>query len=276
MIRDLCFLAGEFRVTQPLVFLRPHDRWWHTMTSKLLSRDDETGRFHRPGLPPLRGFIYYARAEDISCEEQNLLLLHAWDVPCWPNPSNLAAMTDRHEVMLTCVLKRFVDHVVMFATDDAAQPPNLPYPYVMKVGQAHSGEGKILVRGPEDVPSSWEGTATCEPFFEGRSARILLIGNDAYGIWTDNPNSWIKNSAGAETSPWPNPPASLVQHARGVADYWSLDVAGIDYIIGANGTAHFLELNQFPGLDVTDEIVDVARKFLGARMDDVEHKVDAQ
>ncbi len=148
----------------------------------------------------------------------------------------------------------------------------------MKIGQAHSGEGKYLVNAYEELPHlhddglgmGWDGLATIEPFFEGRSARILLIGEHAFGIWNDNPNSWIKNSIGAETEMWPNPPATLVAHARTAAIIFGLEIAGVDYVIGADGAYHFLEINQFPGLDVSDEVVEVAKKFLGQRMDEIE------
>jgi glutathione synthase/RimK-type ligase-like ATP-grasp enzyme len=271
MNRPFLLMSGEFRVTQKIAFLRDH--WSHTMSTRKLVVED--GELHREGVnESLKGVVYYARTEDVAFEIHNLELLIDQKIPCWPDPRVLRRMTDRHSVMQACAKAALIGHPVMIGkhTDPQMQPSSLPMPFVLKLGQSHRGEDKHLITRAADMPTSWDGLATMEPFFEGRSCRILLVGDRAFGVWYDNENSWIKNSAGAETEMWPDPPAGLVRHARSVADLFGLEIAGVDYVIsqGPLRRPHFLEINQFPGLDVSDEVVACVEKFLNAKMDEVE------
>ncbi len=279
--RDMLFMAGEFQVTQPLVFLRDVDRWSHTMSSRRLTVNED-GTLSRLGITEsLSGFVYYHRAEDVEVERHNLALLAHRRAPCWPEPQMLSRITDRHAVMEMCRHAGLVRHPVLFAKRHSLSWPPLETPFVLKTGQAHQGEGKHLIRTRDDLPESWEGWATIEPFFEGRSARILLIprlgvgtGRHAFGIWNDNDSSWIKNSAGGETSLWESPPKDLVEHATRVASAFNLEIAGVDYVVDKSGGWHFLEVNQYPGLGGFDPIIDAAKAFLGERMTCLEREVD--
>lgn len=257
-MRPFIFLSGEFSVTQPAVFHR--DLWSHTTIAKRLIYDD---CLHRDGIhEDIKGLIYYARTTDFEIEVHNLNLIERLDTPCWPQVHILQAMSDRHAVLQQCVELGLVTHHVCFSD----KPVDFPFPYVIKVGQEHCGIGKYLVREPSEIPQ-WEGIATIEPFFQGTSVRVLLIGGTHFGISIKNTKSWIANSEGAEVEIF-DPPDSLVAHARRVATIFGLEIAGVDYIM--DDRPHFLEINQFPGLNVSDEAVACARAFLDAKMEEVE------
>lgn len=265
-MRTHLFMSGEFRVTMPVVFER--ESWQHTMSARRLVEED--GKLRRTGThEDLKGVVYYANAEDDAIEEHNLRLLAELGTPCWPPPSTLLGMLDRHEVMARCVARRMVDHRVLTLRPWEAAAIDIPYPYVVKTGNAHSGQGKHLVTRPEEIPP-WEGWATVEPFFEGESWRVLLVGDTAFGIHMTNDSSWIKNSPGAETELVVGIDGPMVEHAKRVRDLFELEVAGVDYVVGKDGTFHFLEINQFPGVDVGDEATPVIAAFLRAKMDEVE------
>lgn len=264
MDRNFLFLSGEFRVTMPAVFKT--DNWVHTQSASRLVIDNKILRRKNQFSERLKGVIYYADAENKSIEVDNLTLLNNNSISCWPSPAALLNMTDRHEVMKQCIDNNIVSHnVIQITYDQIDEIQN--YPAVVKTGFSHRGLGKFLVNSKNEI-EPWEGIATVEPFFKGDSIRILILGEKEFGIKITNSNSWIANSPGAETSRF-TPSQELINHARKTADLFELDAAGVDYILNGNDF-HFLEINQFPGLDVDDEIAEYAKDFLGKKMAYVE------
>jgi glutathione synthase/RimK-type ligase-like ATP-grasp enzyme len=267
MQRPFLFLAGEFEVSMRPVFLS--DMWSHTMSSRELVRSED-GRIQRKGIDEdLKGVVYYNRAEDYELEIKNLDFIVENNVPCWPNPKILRAMSDRHETLRKCVEAGLVDHQVSFPTH--AGDIEGPFPCVLKMGQGHRGQDKFLIRSSQDIPVL-NDSATVEPFFRGDSVRILIIGARQWLIEYENPDSWIKNSAGAHSrllsEVFLDDP--LVVHARRCHDLFGLQVSGVDYVVDWDGCPHFLEINQFPGLNVDDEVVKYAQDFFVQRMKEVE------
>lgn len=277
--RPYVFLSGEFRVTMPAVFSR--DKWQHTMTAdKLLLIGDGKIRRSKFVNEAIDGVIFYADLQDKELEMHNLKLLLDNNIPCWPSPNHLLKMINRHDVMELCVKNGFVDHEVIHTTGfidygviKATQIcSSLKYPFVIKTGLEHRGIGKFLIEKEDDLSNiEFDGEATFEPFFKGSSIRILIIDEFYFGIKIDNNESWIANSPGAETSIFNvDPKSDIAIHARSVANYFCLDFAGVDYIVSDDGKYHFLEINQFPGLDVDDSITPIIRNALFNKMDYVE------
>lgn len=266
MDRPFLFLAGEYAASMPLVFSREH--WQHTMSARPLE-DRGGGAVGRDNVPSerLRGVLYFAGVDDERVRRANLSLLDLLAVPCWPDPSVLLRLDDRHRVMRACVASGLVDHDVQIVRP--GEEIRIPRPFVLKTGNEHRGEGKHLIREGDGLPA-WDGEATAEPFFEGVSARVLLIGERWFGLRYDNPTSWIKNSVGADVEAWDDIPNAAVAHAMRVRRRFGLEIAGIDYIIGADRAVHFLEYNQFPGLSATERIQEYARPFLATKLDYVE------
>lgn len=266
-MRPFLFLSGEYQTTMPLVFER--DPWQHTMSSRRLV-EVRRGVVRRDNVPreEIRGVLWYASVEDERVLGDNLATLARARVPCWPAIGTMCGMMNRHELMAACVWMGFVDHWVQCYARPGL-PIFLPRPFVLKTGNLHRGEGKHLIREGDALPE-WEGWATAEPFFEGQSCRVLIIGDQHFGIRYDNPSSWIKNAAGADVEMWPEIPRAAVEHALRVHRYFGLEMSGIDYIIGAGGAVHFLEYNQFPGISVSDEVQAAARRVLSKAMDQIE------
>lgn len=270
-MRDFLFLSGEFRISMLLVFSK--DNWDHTATSDKLVLLSDQKRFRRERYfnEERRGAIFYADMEDKELEKYNLRLLMDNHISCWPSPHLLLAMTDRHMVLRDCVDSGFVGHKIIQSNKIYKA---MPYPFVMKIGNSHRGIGKHLIYTDSDLQKVSEenigntDTITYEPFFQGVSARILIIDKNAFGIRIDNDN-WIANSPGAEVSLF-EPPKVLTDHAFSVANRFGLDFAGVDYILGPQGDAHFLEINQYPGLDVDDSVTSVVKNALLNKMSYVE------
>ncbi len=222
-----------------------------------------------------KGGIYYAADPDTDRTVSLLKILSS--LPCWPDPKTLLRMVDRHVVAQECIDQGFFgnDSCVVATWQDLMKnedyfgwsPKNGT---VVKFGNEHSGEGKVLFR-PGIGFMEWAGQATIQPFFVGRSVRILHIEEEVFFIETVHEESWIKNSPGGENVQMnaKNVPIEMIEHSRKVATHFGLDVCGNDYILCDDGSFHFLETNQFPGLG-DDFLGDLPRNFFRERMRSLE------
>jgi len=267
MNRPFIFLSGEFRITLPLVF--KFDHWQHCQSARTLELNDDKSFRRKNYDEKLLGCIYHASVSDDTIRRQNFNFLIDNNIPCYPDPKILRCIDNRH----------FCMKVVIGAglnTNDVIQCEygtniSLSYPFVVKTGNEHQGQGKILVRNESELPK-WDGVATIEPFFDGISCRVLWIGDDWFNLQFHNDRSWIKNSSGAEMSLYPEMPQAVVDHSRKVKEVFGLDVCGIDYIVGKDDW-WFLEYNYAPGLDISDQATEVVNKFFGEKMKRVEEQV---
>jgi hypothetical protein len=268
MVPRFLFFTGEPAVTLPL--LKSHPSWSPVLSA--VSFSAASGRLHRKNseVDDYRGVIYFADVRDKDLERRHLELFVTHAIPCWPNPSDLLRISDRHEALSRCIAAGLVNHAVVQTkyTREAA----LPFPYVLKVGNEHRGEGKYLIRGAADIPP-WEGIATMEPFFLGESIRVLLLGDQAFGVRIHHEDSWIKNAPGARLEAW-QPDPSIIAHARKARDLFGLPIAGVDYVVNDRGF-HFIELNPFPRLGLSEESTMVARSIFREAMKQIETRVDA-
>jgi len=280
MERPCLFLSGEFRATQPAVFRR--EKWQHTMSAKKLFINGEMNigtdirTICRENFKErIKGIIYYNRTDDFNLEQHNLQTIIISGLPCWPDPATLLTMSSRHDTLFLC--KPYINHFIFqgnwnsfsnYYLNNSKYP--FEYPFVLKTGEDHRGQNKFLIKYHEDFPK-FEGIATAEPFFEGESCRVLFIGNKTFGIKYFNDTSWIKNSCGADIEIF-DPPQKMVDHARLIQNLFHLEISGSDYILLPNGDIRFLEINQYPGVDGSDEINETAQKFFDKKMEEVENK----
>lgn len=257
------FLTGEPAATLPLLKSRPA---WSPVLSAI-TFDVAGGRLHRRGsaTDDFRGCIYFADVRDHDIALHNQGVLARSSIPCWPDPAALLAVSDRHAAMARCLAAGLVEHPVVQAR--WSREPLLPFPYVLKVGNEHRGEGKYLIRRAEDIVR-WDGIATMEPFFDGESVRVLLLGDHTFGVRIRNEGSWIKNAPGASLEPW-DPDPAVVDHARRAMRLFNLEIAGVDYVIDRSGP-RFIELNPFPRVGLSRESAEIARRIFARHMDAIE------
>lgn len=252
MIRDCLFLSGDSGITLKIVFRR--NRWMHTCSaSKLVF---EKSILHRQKFisEDLNAVVFYADMDDKELEISNLSVIQQSNKPCWPNPTVLLKMINRHDVLQECLQHNFIDHPIHQTTYYNRHQVNLEYPFVLKCGNTHRGQNKFLIdsKATWEAKDVWDGIATCEPYFVGRSVRALVVGDQTFGLEVQNDSSWIKNSAGTDAFEVLLP-KDIIEHAQRCAKHFKLDIAGVDYIIENDGKFHFLEINQFPGLSCYDD-----------------------
>lgn len=266
MDQRFLFFTGEPATTLPLLKSRPA---WSPVLSAV-SFVVTSGRIHRKNneTDDYRGIVYFADVRDKDLERRHLESFAKNAIPCWPNPAALLGVFDRHEALSRCMTAGLVDHPVIQAEFTRDAP--LPFPYVLKIGNEHRGEGKYLIRSATDIPP-WEGIATMEPFFLGESVRVLLLGDRAFGVRIHHDDSWIKNAPGARLERW-TPNARLIEHARKAKDLFDLPIAGVDYVVNDQGF-HFIELNPFPRVGLSEESMLVARDIFREAMNQIEARV---
>ena len=274
-MRRFLFMAGEWAVSMPLAFA--DEEWSHTNTARTLIQNDN-GRYSRFNINEnIEGLIYFASVDNKQIRRKNLELLARNNVPCWPNPGKLLRIDDRFTLLKECVDAGFVDHQVDFLTWNDRHTVTQDLPYVLKVGNCHQGEGKFLIHGDKmDHMEHWEGVASAEPYFMGgKSMRALFIGKEEFALEFTNPESWIKNSAGADCTRVA-PPEEMMRHGRRVRDCFDLEVCGIDYVLDPDGTPHFLEFNCFPGVGSDDDVSNAARAIFRQKMDIVASEANSR
>jgi hypothetical protein len=113
---------------------------------------------------------------------------------------------------------------------------------VAKWGHRHCGEGTARVAN--------RFTATdltlLEPFVEGTSERVLLIGEATWQLRYES-DDWRKN-VNTSVTPIDPPNPRLVARARHVAEALAPPMVGVDFIC-RDGEAVLLEINAYPGPD---------------------------
>jgi len=259
------FMAGEIAVSLNLA-LRT-DNWHHTTrASKLFKNKD--GTLHRECVNEnIQGIFYHADVYDKSIEQHNINIIKETKIPCYPPISVIEPLINRFTVLSECYHLGLINHEVIILNEYNSELL-LPCPYVLKANNIHRGENKYLINKKEDIPI-WEGEASVEPFFNGESYRVLIVGDKEFVIKITNDESWIKNTIGGDTHVVSEPIYGLIHHARRVADLFHLELAGIDYIVTPNDF-YLLEINIFCGLDYGEESKQEIEKFIKSKMNFVE------
>ena len=106
---------------------------------------------------------------------------------------------------------------------------------------------------------------------EGFDIRILVIGDNTFGIRRVNPDDWRTNvSLGARAEPF-EASAELIQLARQAANVVRAKIAGVDILIAPDGTPTVLEVNAVPGWKGLAEATgkDIAQEVLAFTIEQI-------
>lgn len=270
--RSFLFMSGESSVTALLAFSNPE--WDHTTVPSILVQSEYVPKFIRRKNRPreiLKGVIHYCDTSDKEIEINNLKLIINNNIKCWPDPVIMLKMTNRHAILEECKSAGFIEHNIFQGTYDEMysyiSSGKVVFPCVLKTGTEHRGLGKYLLNSIQDwfALILFEGIGTLEPYFDGKSVRVLIIGEDIFCIETTNSESWIKNSPGGEIEKIVLN-QDIMQHAKNVSKYFNLDISGTDYILEPDGSFHFLEINQYPGVAGFDDVERTAKEFFKQKM----------
>jgi hypothetical protein len=193
-----------------------------------------------------RGVVYYGYFDD-ACDARRALALGA--TPTFPDVRATLPLDERAMALLLALRadesesrRGFVPRGVELTVKREQ---------VLKWGNRHCGDDKARVVGPIAV----ENSGVVEPFVEGRSERILVVGDHAWHLRYESAD-WRKNVRATVTRI--DADQELVDRARRTTQRLGLAVSGVDYVVGTEGTT-LLEVNAYPGFD---DVPDAAAAFV--------------
>jgi hypothetical protein len=119
---------------------------------------------------------------------------------------------------------------------------------VAKWGNWHCGENK------EKFTGAWECAepTVIERFVRGRAVRVMIVGDRHWQI-TLTGDDWRK-SIHPDDAHFTDVDPALLDDTRRLAAYFGLELAGVDYMIGDDGTRHLMEVNHIPNVTRFPEI----------------------
>jgi hypothetical protein len=197
-----------------------------------------------PGMLPVDRVVFHGIFAD---DLEFITALALWGGPCLPSARGLLDCRQR----LPCLAR------ALKITRFGRMPRGWLAPgrtiarahdSVAKWGDWHCGENKARFTG--------EFTAThptiVEPFIPGEAVRIALVGAHAWQIRLAG-DGWLKSIHHRDAAFMPVDD-ELLADARALADGLGLEVTGIDYMLGADGEKHLLEVNHAANVTVFPEI----------------------
>ena len=131
---------------------------------------------------------------------------------------------------------------------DRGSVVDVPRESVAKWGNWHCGENKDKFLGRPVCDEA----KLIEPFIMGEAVRVVLVGDRAWQIRLAG-DDWRKSIHPDQADFMAQDP-QLVEDTRRLQQRFNLDLIGVDYMIGADGTRHLLEVNHIPNVTRFPEI----------------------
>ena len=186
---------------------------------------------------PVSKLIYHGIYED---DLDFITGLAFWGGPSLPNAR---AMMDCR-LKLPCLV-RALDHTQFGGKRDFVSPQmryETQTEQVAKWGNWHCGENKERFLG------NWSGEypSIIEPYFEGQAVRVVIIGDSYWQIRLEG-KDWLK-SIHDNQADFMDVDPELLADTRNLKKAFGLEIIANDYIVGADGSKHLLEVNHIPNV----------------------------
>ncbi len=201
-------------------------------------------RSNGPGMLPVDRVVFHGIfADDLDF----LTTLALWGGPCLPSARGLLDCRLR----LPCLARAL--QVTRFGRMPRSilargQTITREAESVAKWGNWHCGENKARFTGEFTA----EEPTIVEPFIAGEAVRIAVVGEKAWQIRLAG-DGWLKSIHHADAA-FMAIDEPLLADARALAKQLGLEVTGIDYMIGADGERHLLEVNHAANVTVFPEL----------------------
>lgn len=218
---------------------------------------------------PYQAVLWYCSVDDDELAAANAKALRDAGVPCWPSLASLERWGDRRDKLRAAAEASLVNNIELLEWSPGLRRE---FDVVLKVGNLHVGAGKYRVNAGEPFPK-WEGLASLEPFVDGRSVRVYVVGDVVGLVEYLNDESWIKNGPGADVVELDDAKeefAGLIAHAKKAHALFGLPVSGVDYIVEPDGSFRFLEHNHFPGVTLHPKVEEEIVRLFEEAMDVLE------
>jgi len=206
---------------------------------------------------PVERVAYHAIFED---DFDFLTALALWGGPCLPGARGMMDLRLRLPGLVRALaVTRFGGSPRGYA--DRGTGVTVEQESVAKWGNWHCGENKARFLGP------WLAAEPTlfEEFLDGQPVRVMLVGEHAWQIQMGG-DDWLKSIHHPEAAFMPVDP-DLCDDTRKLADYFGLEIIGVDYIVARDGSKHLLEVNHVPNVtvfrDVRNAYLDLVVQWAG-------------
>jgi hypothetical protein len=195
---------------------------------------------------PVERVAYHAIFED---DFDFITALALWGGPCLPCARGMMDLRLRIPSLVRALtVTRFGTSPRGYA--DRSTIVSAAAESVAKWGDWHCGENKVRFAG------AWTATEATlfEDYFEGDAVRVVLIGERAWQIRMSG-DDWLKSIHHRDATFMPID-VELLDDTRNLARHFGLEIVGVDYVDGRDGSKHLLEVNHIPNVTVFPEIRD--------------------
>jgi hypothetical protein len=197
-----------------------------------------------PGMLPVDRVVFHG----IFADDLDFITgLALWDGPCMPSARGLLDCRLR----LPCLARAL--KVTRFGRMPRSwlapgRTISLDRDSVAKWGDWHCGENKARFTGEYTA----QEPTIVEPFIDGEAVRIALVGERAWQIRLAG-DAWLKSIHHPDAA-FMAIDDELLADARALQAQLGLEVTGIDYMVGADGEKHLLEVNHAANVTVFPDI----------------------
>lgn len=210
-----------------------------------------------PGLLEIDRVVFHGIFAD---DYEFLTALALWGGPCLPSARGLLDCRERLPCLARALrITRFGEMARGWAT--RGQTVARAHTSVAKWGNWHCGENKARFTGEFTA----QEPTILEPFIEGEAVRIALVGAQAWQIRLAG-DSWLKSIHHPAAAFMPID-EELLADARALSAGLGLEVTGVDYMVGADGSKHLLEVNHAANVTVFPEIREAFLELVAAWAD---------
>lgn len=197
-----------------------------------------------PGMLPVDRVVFHGIFAD---DYDFLTALALWGGPCLPSARGLLDCRERLPCLARALpVTRFGAMPRSWAT--RGQTVERSADTVAKWGNWHCGENKHRFTGSYTASEP----TILEPFIVGEAVRIALVGEHAWQIRLTG-DGWLKSIHHPDAAFMPIDD-ELLADTRDLARTLGLAVIGVDYMLGADGSKHLLEVNHAANVTVFPEI----------------------
>jgi glutathione synthase/RimK-type ligase-like ATP-grasp enzyme len=197
-----------------------------------------------PGMLPVDRVVFHGIFAD---DYDFLTALALWGGPCLPSARGLLDCRERLPCLARALkVTRFGHMPRSWAT--RGQTVERASDTVAKWGNWHCGENKHRFTGTYTASEP----TILEPFIVGEAVRIALVGAHAWQIRLAG-DDWLHSIHHPRAAFMPIDD-ELLADTRALSHTLGLEVIGVDYMVGADGQKHLLEVNHAANVTVFPEI----------------------
>jgi glutathione synthase/RimK-type ligase-like ATP-grasp enzyme len=197
-----------------------------------------------PGMLPVDRVVFHGIFAD---DYDFLTALALWGGPCLPSARGLLDCRERLPCLARALkVTRFGHMPRSWAT--RGQTVERAGDTVAKWGNWHCGENKHRFTGTYTASEP----TILEPFIVGEAVRIALVGAHAWQIRLAG-DDWLHSIHHPRAAFMPIDD-ELLADTRALSHTLGLEVIGVDYMVGADGQKHLLEVNHAANVTVFPEI----------------------